>query len=386
MDRRNLGKWTPAIVAGAVFAGVIAVTLVAGNGDDASGSPSAVTVAGAVMTDTTLGIGPATTSTVPGFTTTTVAFTPLVTAIKPNDQGEPVKALQQRLKDLHFDPGPVDGYFGDATRAAVWAYKKLILEMPREEVDGTVTPEIWAGMHGNVEALPRRTKLSSTHLEVYLPEQVAVLFEDNQPILITHISSGSGEVWTEEVTIDPGTPENDGTEPIKKVLTGTSITPGGTYTFDRQRPLGPDGWREGSLGRMYKPVYFNYGVAVHGSSNVPNEPASHGCVRMPMHIAEYFPELVDKGDDIYVFDGVNSPEFYGHQPPPFDQDITPTTTSTSTTTTLAPTTTVPGATTVPGTTTTTIARTTTSSSVPTTTTTTVTPTTTTGAVVITTGG
>ena len=30
-----------------------------------------------------------------------------------------VAGLQQRLIDLAFDPGPVDGYFGDATRRAI---------------------------------------------------------------------------------------------------------------------------------------------------------------------------------------------------------------------------------------------------------------------------
>ncbi len=380
MDRRNLGTWTPAIVAGAVFAGVIAVTLAAGSDGGASGSPPADPSVAAVVGDSTLPIGPVTTTTVPGFTTTTLAFDQLTADIVPFSQGAQVEALQQRLQDMHFDPGPVDGYFGEATRAAVWAYKKLVLQIPREQVDGTVTPEVWASMHGNVEVLPRRPNGTTTHLEVYLTEQVAVLFEENRPTLISHVSTGSGETWTEEISIDPGTPENEGTEPITKVLTGTSITPGGIYTFNRKYVEG-DGWRTGSLGRMYKPVYFNYGVAVHGASNVPNHPASHGCVRIPMHIAEYFPDLVHKGDAVYVFDGVKSPETYGRQPPPFDQDITPTTTTTSTTTTVAATTTSTA-------TTTTTVKSSSTSSAPTTTaapstTTTVAPTTT-GAVVVTT--
>ena len=55
------------------------------------------------------------------------------------------------------------------------------------------------------------------------------------------------------------------------------------------------------LGRLYNPVYFNGGIAVHGAGSVPNHPASHGCVRIPMHIAEYFPALVNTGDVIEVF-------------------------------------------------------------------------------------
>ena len=53
---------------------------------------------------------------------------------------------------------------------------------------------------------------------------------------------------------------------------------------------------------MWNPVYFNYGIAVHGAGNVPKYPVPHGCVRIPMHIGNYFPSLVAKGDQIFVFD------------------------------------------------------------------------------------
>jgi lipoprotein-anchoring transpeptidase ErfK/SrfK len=34
------------------------------------------------------------------------------------------------------------------------------------------------------------------------------------------------------------------------------------------------------LGDMWRPKYFNGGIAVHGSPSVPPYPASHGCVRV----------------------------------------------------------------------------------------------------------
>lgn len=377
MEPKSLRNWAPAIVAGVVFAGVIGATLLTGGDGDAAGSATSSTLpVDPGATTTTVFSGP---TTIPGFTTTTLPFEPISETLGMGNAGSAVERLQQRLKDLAFDPGPIDGDFGKATQSAVWAYEKLILGVPREQATGQVTPEMWASMHTTVQVVPRRPNGTPTHLEVYLPEQVAVLFKDNLPVLITHVSTGSGEDWEEEITIDPGTPENEGTEPITKVIAGTSITPGGTYQFYR-RYTKDDGWRTGSLGRMYKPVYFNYGVAVHGSTNVPNEPASHGCVRIPMHIAEYFPDLVRNGDQVYIFDGVKSPEFYGPQPPPFDRDVTPSTTTTSTTTTVAPTTTAPGASTTVAKTTTTAPTTTTSTTTTTTsTTTTVAPTTTAGA-------
>jgi hypothetical protein len=158
-------------------------------------------------------------------------------------------------------------------------------------------------------------------MEIYLPSQTAIVFDGDKPRLITHISTGTGKEWCE------------------KGYCSVAITPGGVYKFGRR----VDGWDESVLGEMFNPVYFNYGVAVHGAYNVPLYPASHSCVRVPMHIAKYLPSLVKRGDDVYVFDGKKDPEAYGAQPPPFntkDPNATTTTSSTSTTsTTVAKTTT-----------------------------------------------
>jgi len=95
-------------------------------------------------------------------------------------------------------------------------------------------------------------------------------------------------------------------------------------------------------------VYFNFGIAVHGAMQVPKEPASHGCIRIPIFISAYFPAMVKKDDRVYVFDGVKEPEDYGSQPPPWDKKDPNYTTTTSSTSTV-PKTTVPK-TTVPKTT------------------------------------
>ncbi|MDP8987655.1 MAG: L,D-transpeptidase family protein, partial [Actinomycetota bacterium] len=89
------------------------------------------------------------------------------------------------------------------------------------------------------------------------------------------------------------------------------------------------------LGKLYNPVYFTgSGIAIHGSTSVPTYPASHGCVRIPMHIAEYFPSLVQKGDAVYVLDGKKSvapapPLPAAPGPPPADPPTTPDTTGQS---------------------------------------------------------
>jgi peptidoglycan hydrolase-like protein with peptidoglycan-binding domain len=237
--------------------------------------------------------------------------------------GTNVALLQDRLRQLGFDPGPTDRLFGAATQRAVWAYEKFILNIKPSDVTGVVKPLTWKRMNEAPQIRPRRQD-PGTHLEILLDQQVAVLYIANAVRLITHISSGSGNTWCAVVLVD----QDDGTQ-TEAGICGVAETPGGVFHFQRRF----NGWRNSKLGRLYNPVYFNYGLAVHGALNVPKFPASHGCVRIPMHIAEYFPTLVVKGDSVYVFDGVQQPETYGAQVPTFDYPdpsyIPPTSTSTA---------------------------------------------------------
>jgi peptidoglycan hydrolase-like protein with peptidoglycan-binding domain len=247
-------------------------------------------------------------------------------AVGPGSTGEKVVALQDRLRALAFDPGPSDGVFGPATERAVWAFEKFFDGVALDQVTGQVSPERWTRMSGAFDVRPRRAG-PGTHVEVLLPSQIAVVYRANVPVLITHVSSGTGEEWCSVVKVD----EDDGTQ-TEQAICGVAVTPGGVFHFDRR----VEGWRESKLGRLYNPVYFNYGIAIHGATNVPAKPASRGCVRIPMHIAEYFPSLVANGDLVYVFDGVEQPETYGAQLPVFDYPDPTATTTTSTTTTTAP--------------------------------------------------
>ena len=75
-----------------------------------------------------------------------------------------------------------------------------------------------------------------------------------------------------------------------------AITPTGDFEFYEFYR----GWKEGKLGKMWNPVFFNGGIAVHGLASVPTYPASHGCARIPIYVADYFPDLVELGDAVYV--------------------------------------------------------------------------------------
>ncbi len=303
----------------------------------------------------------------------TPVVAPLASPLAMGSSGDDVRRVQERLGELGFQPGPADGQFGSGTQQAVWAYKKLVGNLTWEEFaqldDQTVvTDQLWQQMsQPSVRFVPRRPGVG-THVEVYLPLQVLAVFRDDQPIFISHISSGElrpdGQPATfcETATYDTDENGNPYPEPVTKQVCAESKSPGGVFSFRRYY----DGNRVSPLGGMKNPWYFNYGIAIHGAKNVPTSPASHGCIRISNPLADVFPELVDRGDQVYVWghDG-NEPEQYSERAslPSFnrpDPDATTTTTSTTTPPTTTTTTTAAPTTAAPATTTTTASPTTTS--------------------------
>ena len=323
-------RWIPAVFAAVLLLVIVVVGSVSGD-DEVSESPASSTVP---LPQTTT-------------TSTTIPKVPLTRNLERGTSGDDVEMVQQRLFDIGFDPGPIDGVVGTLTKQAVWAYEKLVMGIPRAAATGVVTPALWDRMQEPLMVQPRRpTGGLQNHTEIYLEEQVLVVFQKDVPVLITHMSSGEldefGEpaLYCEVVTYDT---DSDGElleEPITKEICAYSKTPGGVFTYRRL----VEGTRNGPLGDMWNPVYFNYGIAVHGALQVPAEPASHGCVRIPLHISEYFQSLVEIGDSVLVWNGVSEPEdvTYEESLPSFDgsvQNPNPTTTTSTTTTSTTTTTT-----------------------------------------------
>jgi hypothetical protein len=338
----NLPKVAP-ILASVTLLGAVgtvgAVGALRGDGGSTAGPDTVVTaVASSIETTASTTIPP----------TTTVPKTTISQPLRKGMAGEEVRRLQERLAELGFQPGPIDGQFGDLTEMAIWAYQKLVMGVGFRDPDGVVTPQMWLDLQDPLD-LPARRPQAGFHTEIYLPEQAIVVFDGNTPVFISHISSGElaapgddftkGAEWCDEVTIDPGEFGNEtGTEPIKKGVCGNALTPSGVYKFHRK----VEGNRQSRLGGMLNPVYFNYGIAVHGGYSVPRHPASHGCIRIPNLISKTFFDLVDIGQQVFVFNGVKEPEEYGSPPGYFDwPDPNYTTTTTTTTTTTPPTTAAP---------------------------------------------
>ena len=80
------------------------------------------------------------------------------------------------------------------------------------------------------------------HTEIYVPQQVLVVFNGDKAVFVSHISTRrQTREWCEEVTISPGeTATRNGTEPLKRGECGKSNTPGGVFRFTRRY----DGQRE----------------------------------------------------------------------------------------------------------------------------------------------
>jgi lipoprotein-anchoring transpeptidase ErfK/SrfK len=267
-----------------------------------------------------------TTTTAPLPTTSTTATPPATVvddgSLRLGSTGPAVLAVQQRLFELHFDPGPADGNFGQATVYAVQAFEKLNGIAP----DGRVGAAVQAALANPAPVVALVPGGGANRVEVDLTHQVLYVYLGDSLRLITHVSTGSGQRYCVDGDCQ------------------MAVTPMGAFRFSWRS----SGWREARLGKLYNPVYFTSdGVAVHGALSVPTYPASHGCVRIPMHIAEYFPSLVKRGDPIYVTDGrpVGPPPVVSNGPPPTDTPTTPGDDSTTTSTTSTTSTTTPSTTT-----------------------------------------
>jgi hypothetical protein len=197
-------------------------------------------------------------------------------ALQPGMSGVSVKALQRRLAALKYYPGAIDGNFGTNTLEAVWAFEE-VQGLPAH--DFVTSAMQWALAH------PKAPRVlvpggGANRVEVSLSREVLVLYHSNRVQLISHVSTGGHYYF------------------CSRGGCGYAITPTGnfrTVVFMR-------GWIKVPLGEMYNPVFFiGTAFAIHGDTDVPLAPVSHGCVRIPMDIAAFFHTLVRvPGEPVYI--------------------------------------------------------------------------------------
>ena len=182
-------------------------------------------------------------------------------------KGSAVKTLQRRLAALKYYPGSIDGNFSTNTLEAVWAFQRA-QGLPGENYVSAAMQRALA--HPKAPRVLDKAA-GKNRIEVNLSTEVLVLYRNNQIQLISHVSTGGGYYYC----------SNGGC--------GYAITPTGVYHTQFFFP----GWIAVPLGYMYNSVFFiGTAFAIHGDTSVPLYPASHGCVRIPMDIAQFFHTLV----------------------------------------------------------------------------------------------
>ena len=270
-----------------------------GGGDGASAAPQAATTTTTIVVETT---DAPTTTVVETTTTTTTTVAPTTTEPKPiptvaplaaplqaigTNSGPEAARVQERLLELGFWVQSADGDFGLTTRQGVMAFQKF---MGFPEPSGSVDEQTAQAL--TVETVrPHSRANSGTLVEIDKGKQVMFFVIDGRTEWVLNVSTGNGESYTEEDQNTPG-----------ETISGVSLTPSGLHEVNRERA---EGWWEGDLGRIYRPKYFVGGVAVHGSSSIPNYPASHGCVRVSVPAMDWIWEsgIMPIDTSVWVHDG-----------------------------------------------------------------------------------
>ena len=226
-----------------------------------------------------------TTTVLPSFEQEPVAVAPLIEPLIAvgRADGEETVRLQERLVELGFWVQSVDGDFGLTTRQAVMAAQKYFGLPATSSVD-----DVTALALSSATARHQARADQGTLVEIDKSKQLAFFVIDGVTEWVLNVSTGSEIPYSEPNQNDPETIEE-----------GDSITEPGLFKVDRERA---EGWWDGDLGSIYRPKYFNGGVAVHGSQSIPNYPASHGCVRVSTPAMDWIwdEELMPIGSPVWV--------------------------------------------------------------------------------------
>jgi hypothetical protein len=178
---------------------------------------------------------------------------------------------------LGYWTGPIDGLFDRATQSALIAFQKW----ESRPITGKLTLDELEAMRNS--ASPKAREAGYAHVEVDVDRQVLLLINEEGDVRILPVSTGSDKPFKEEGQ------------------TSIAYTPRGRFLVYDKAP----GWEKGALGAMYYSNYISGGVAIHGSPNVQNQPASHGCIRVPMFAAREMSKLLPVGTIVLVYDKVS---------------------------------------------------------------------------------
>ncbi len=188
-----------------------------------------------------------------------------------------VKEAERRLSDMGYWTGTVDGVLDPATRAALIAFQKW----QGRHVTGELTNDELEAIRNS--GAPEARESGYEHVEVDVDRQVLLIVGQDGGVRMLPVSTGTDKTFF-----------YDG-------QTSIAYTPRGRFVIYEKGV----GWENNVPGSMYYPNYISGGIAIHGSYSVPIQPASHGCIRIPMFAAREVSRLLKLGTIVLVYDKVS---------------------------------------------------------------------------------
>jgi hypothetical protein len=184
--------------------------------------------------------------------------------LRRNATGPEVEWLEQRLTDLSYRPGPIDGVFDSRTKQAMIGFQKW----EGLKRNGVVTGEVWWRLLSASRPVPVFPQ-AGKWIEIDRKKQVLLYCVDGVVERTLAVSTGSASVGV--------------------------ITPAGLFRVERENTH--------ERYPRWKPLYLvkHKWLAIHGYPNVPVAPASHGCIRMTRVDMDEFHSLAPVGTPIHVY-------------------------------------------------------------------------------------
>ena len=171
---------------------------------------------------------------------------------------------EQKLSDLSYRPGKVDGAVDYRTRGAVTAFEKWE-GLPR---NGKLTDTVFSRLQIATRPTPSGKGGSDPWIEVDKTKQVLLYCKNGAVVWTLPVATGSPSVGI--------------------------ATPSGTFQIRRKTLETNPRWH---------PLYLHSHtyLAIHGYPNVPTRRASHGCIRTQIWDQREFYPLIPVGTYVYIY-------------------------------------------------------------------------------------
>jgi len=187
------------------------------------------------------------------------------------------KEAESRLSELGYWTGPIDGNLDAGTTSALIAFQKW----EARPITGKLTVQELEAIRNSSSPKPRDAGYA--HVEVDIDRQVLLIVSQDGSVRVLPVSTGTGKPFMDQGQMS------------------VAYTPRGRFVvYDKTY-----GWENGDLGSVYYANYITGGVAIHGYLSVPTQPASHGCIRIPMFAAREVSRLLPVGTIVLVYDQIS---------------------------------------------------------------------------------